>query len=336
MSLSVVLKKNWKFLNWFWFKPAWMLQKTFSDDEVTLLINHFGLDVTLRLLKKKQISDKSILMLKAFQQDLGLLVTKPKRIAVCMSGDLRSIENCNQSIQRFFKGHEVTYFCHSWDDSESKPCFGDAAALFIKEERRPDLTDLERKSIESFGLKVYNPEKKVPYMSPNLFPMWYGVKQAFHMIEENGFEHNAFDLIARCRYDNYFLGQLEQYQGVWVNNKVVIDLNYNGYGGYGDQFAIGMPKVMETYCSVFDWFDTAFDKLNGKNQFFAEVVLKEYLRLVDVEVEQVNFGLRLLREEFIGLAGDKIPLRSHITSKNRNESISLYVKDKFPELFDMH
>jgi hypothetical protein len=116
----------------------------------------------------------------------------------------------------------------------------------------------------------------------------------------------------------------------------VIDLNYNGYGGYGDQFAIGTPQVMENYCSTFDWFDTAFDKLNGKNQFFAEVVLQEYLRSVDIEVVQVNFGLRLLREEFIGLAGDKIPLRSHKTSMVRNETISQYVKDKFPELFDMH
>lgn len=323
-------------LNWIYLHICFPFLRQIDDQQATAFINKLGVEPSVKLLKHKSLSIASKRMLIAFQKDQGFKPSKAKKIAVCLSGDIRSFTHCKASIERFFEGHEVVYFCHTWSDSDKHLCPTEQGNVFVVREDRPDLSELEKQSIESFGLKVYSKDKKVPFMSTNLFPMWYGVRQSFRMIQKNDFNLADFDLVARCRYDNLFLGQLEQCQGDWLDDQVVIDYNYNGYGGYGDQFAVGTPAAMEVYCTLFDWFETSFDLLKGKQRFFAEVVIQEYLQSKGLGVEQVNFGLRLLRSEFIGLPDDKVPLRSHLTSNNRNQQISDYIRDKFPDLFDRY
>lgn len=271
----------------------------------------------------------------AFSSVENLAPLKSVKVAVCLSGDTRSFSHCIPQLQRFFSGYDITFFCHGWKadfDNNQISSLNNAYTLI---EDRPDFSQLERSSIKAFGFKKFGELFKIPFLSPNIFPMWYGVKRAFDSIEEHGFSAANFDLICRCRYDNFFLGQLAQLELPLEPNQIIIDPNYDGYGGYGDQFAIGKPQVMKKYFALYDWLPAAFKKYAGDNRFFPEVIIKKYL--VDdsgIEIKQTDFGLRLLRNDFIGLKGHKIPLRSHSVSQTRNKAVSEYIKNKFPDLYN--
>lgn len=271
----------------------------------------------------------------AFDQENQLTANSPKKVAVCLSGDTRSLQNCIPQLKRFFTGFEVTFFCHGWqsdfDDKHIKN-LGDTYSLV---EDRPDFADIEKASIKAFGFKKFGNNLKVPFFSPNIIPMWYGVKRAFDSIAKNGFDSNDFDLICRCRYDNFFLGQLSQLTAELESNEVVIDPNYNGYGGYGDQFAIGRPEAMEKYFSLFNWLPKSFQQYAGDDRFFPEVIIQKFLENeCYLNVTQIDFGLRILRNEFIGMEAHKIPLRSHSVSQARNKVVSEYIRNKFPNLYN--
>ncbi len=298
------------------------------------MINRFGYTQAKSFLKRKSIDASAQRLMSAFDISKGLVPSSPKKIAVCLSGDLRTFPYCKDKLLRFFQGHQVTFFCHCWDDAD----VGTLKSLnnmFIKQEKRPNFKKLERASIKAFGFKTYKNGLKIPLMSLNLFPMWHGVNQAFKLIKEKGFCVEDFDLICRSRYDNYFLGQLEQYDMPLLDNQILIDENYDGYGGIGDQFAIGKPDVMSTYCTLLEWLSSQVQRplKQPKPNYFAEVVLKDYLDEKGVEVTGINFGLRLMREHFVGLSDDEIPLRSHQFSSTRNQAAGAYVSEHHSDLF---
>jgi hypothetical protein len=271
----------------------------------------------------------------AFAKDSDLKPTISKKIAICLSGDTRSFSHCIPQLKRFLSGYEITFFCHGWQSDFEQEHMADLNNAYTLIEERPDFSTLERSSIKAFGFKDFGQGLKTPFLSPNIFPMWYGVKKAYESIKSHGFQPNDFDLICRCRYDNFFLGKLSQLDALPESNEIIIDPNYDGYGGFGDQFAIGQPKVMKKYFTLYDWLPHSFKQYAGDKRFFPEVIIKKYL--VDdkkVNVKQLDFGLRLLRNDFIGLEGHKIPLRSHSVSKTRNKAVSDYIKNKFPELYN--
>lgn len=273
--------------------------------------------------------------LMAFTSGITLKPIQRQRVAVCLSGDTRSFKHCLPQLQRFLSGYEVTFFCHGWQSDFQDDHIKGLDNVYTCIEARPDFSDLERTSIQAFGFKKFGNDLKVPFMSPNIFPMWHGVKRAFQSIKNNGFDANDFDLICRCRYDNYFLGLLAQLDAQPSNNELIIDPNYDGYGGYGDQFSIGRPSAMEKYCSLFDWLPQSFEQYKGNQRFFPEVIVQKYLEdECGVKVNQIDFGLRLLRNEFVGLEGHTIPLRSHSVSQARNLHLSQHIKEKFPDLYN--
>lgn len=305
-----------------------------SDTDIREAINALGIDMFQQHFNYLDFNRDQQAQLQAFNPNNTLTVNSKLKIAVCLSGDTRSFKHCSKQLQRFFSGYDITFFCHGWESDFENKHVEDLKNVYTCIESRPVLTELERTSIQSFGFKKFGSGLKVPFMSPNIFPMWFGVKRAYQSIEEHGFKNSDFDLICRGRYDNFFLGQLAQLQAIPNNNEIIIDPNYDGYGGYGDQFAIGSPDTMKKYCTLFDWLPKSFKQYQGDQRFFPEVIVRKYLENeCEIEVKQIDFGLRLLRNEFIGLEGYKIPLRSHSVSQARNKSVSDYIKNKFPDLY---
>lgn len=299
-------------------------------------LNILGIDDFTRKYHYLNFSDDFERQLKAFSVNKLQPPSQKTKVAVCLSGDIRSFKYCIPQLKRFLSGYDVTFFCHGWKSDFDHTQIVELDNVYTVIDGRPDFSNLERSSIQAFGFKAFGNNLKIPFLSTNIFPMWYGVERAIHSIEEHEFNLNDFDLICRCRYDNYFLGQLAQLNAIPESNEVIVDPNYDGYGGYGDQFAIGSPATMIKYCTLFDWLPKSFIQYKGDNRFFPEVILKKYLENeCDIKVRQIDFGLRLLRNEFIGLDGHNIPLRSHLVSKERNLNISNYIKNKFPDLYNV-
>lgn len=280
----------------------------------------------------KQPSNRQQRKLECFNQSHTRSPDKVLKIAVCLSGQPRSLVHCLESLQRFFHGFEVTYFCHSWRGQTDPALLEPLGSFYFSETDSPETFSFERLAIEQYGLKDFDNNVKVPYVSPNVFPMWNGVQQAYLSIRQHDFDPAQFDLVCRMRYDNFWVGQFDAENFNFTDNNLMIDRNYNGYGGYGDQFAIGSPAVMEQYFNLYNWLTTDFLKGGYSNNCFPEVMLKDYLLHCGIEVAEEDFGLRLLRPEFVGMPATEIPLRSHIASKKRNAGIAEYMKTHHSDL----
>lgn len=311
-------------------KTVMTLNSSISEEQFDQYHTLLGTPETAKRLKSPSIRQKR--KLKTFDQLQVRSPEKKLKIAVCLSGQPRSLIHCLGPLQRFFHGHEVTYFCHSWRGQTDPTLLEPLGTFFFSESDSPETFDFERQAIKQYGLKDFDDSIKVPYVSPNVFPMWNGVQQAYLSIRQHGFETIEFDLICRMRYDNFWVGQFDAEDFDFASTNLMIDRNYNGYGGYGDQFAIGSPAAMEKYFSLYNWLTSDFLQGGYSENCFPEVMLRDYLNSCEIEVIEEDFGLRLLRPEFIGMAATEIPLRSHIASKKRNAGIAEYMKTHHSDL----
>ena len=320
-----------------WHKTARLLAKLFlvtrsriSEEQFDHYLTLLGPRALIQGLKKK--TERQNRKLISFSQEQRREPEKRLRIAVILSGQPRSLEHCINSLKRFFHGHEITYYCHSWTGQSHPELLALLDNYFLYESDTPEFSQEERAAITNYGLKTFGDGTKVPYVSPNIFPMWFGVQQAFNSIESQGHKIEDYDLICRMRYDNFWVGQFDCEDLPLTDNDIIIDRNYNGYGGYGDQFAIGRPAAMKKYCNLYHWLTTEFLSGSASERCFPEVILKDYLQQAGLQVTEENFGLRLLRPEFIGMTAHNIPLRSHKASCERNANMAKYIAEKYPEL----
>lgn len=258
---------------------------------------------------------------------------KKGKIAVCISGEPRTFKACHQSLAAFLSGYDVDYYIHCWSDQYAEELIKYYPGAHINTEDRPDFHTLELDGLTKLGVKDFGDGIKVPYANPNLYPMWYSVKRAFELIAASGKQASEYKFIVRTRFDNFFPKRL----GIDPTrpNAIYVDPNYGGYGGFGDQFAIGTPQAMAKYSQLFDWLEQSFTYDFKGLKFHPETLVKVYLEdACGINVIPTAFDMRLLRDDFINLPAHKIPLRSHSTSKARNKYLSDYMQKKFPEYFN--
>lgn len=261
-------------------------------------------------------------------------ISNPKdRIAVCISGEPRTFKACHQSLAAFLSEYDIDYYIHCWSDQYTQELVEFYPDAYISTEDRPDFHTLELDGLTKLGVKDFGDGIKVPYANPNLYPMWYSVKRAFELIAASGKQASEYKFIVRTRFDNFFPKRL----GIDPTrpNAIYVDPNYGGYGGFGDQFAIGTPQAMAKYSQLFDWLEQSFTYDFKGLKFHPETLVKVYLEdACGINVIPTAFDMRLLRDDFINLPAHKIPLRSHSTSKARNKYLSDYMQKKFPEYFN--
>lgn len=259
------------------------------------------------------------------------IAVKQGRVAVCISGEPRTYKACYKSLDFFLGNYEIDYYIHCWTDQYTNELIKLYPGAKVIVEDRPDFYDLELLGLKELGAKDFGKGIKVPYANPNLYPMWYSIKRAFMLINESGKSPDDYKYIIRTRFDNFFPKRLN-IEPI-ASNTIYVDPNYAGYGGYGDQLAIGVPAAMEKYSCLYDWLGDSFKHDFNGLKYHPETLVKVYLEDVcKLRIQPVAIDMRLLREDFIGLPPHEIPLRSHSTSKTRNKYLSDYVKNKFPDL----
>lgn len=132
------------------------------------------------------------------------------KIAICLSGQPRSIEFATASILNYFSNSEFTcdYFCHSWDYNTWK-C-RDANGIFKTDDETVDVQWLET-MIQRFNpIKYKIQDRNVIYHHKKWYNMpWasmlYSGMAATHMKKEYEMEHDfVYDCVVRLRYDVIF------------------------------------------------------------------------------------------------------------------------------------
>lgn len=187
------------------------------------------------------------------------------RIAVLLTGFLRSYKQSAPTILDQFKEHDFDIYCCTWDTQENgQPTlesdfdiYGDKLVKSLicsyKDYKNfhPNLVKINRDN-DVFDIDPRAKEHGEYWMN-RLRDQWYIVLNAFNMIDYP----SKYDIIVRLRFDL----ALDQMTFV-VNDKLTIPVDISGVWDYTDHMAYGNPSVMTKYCSLFNWIPNLYMKHN--------------------------------------------------------------------------
>jgi hypothetical protein len=210
-----------------------------------------------------------------------------------LSGQFRTWRYTHETLFKFFDGHDVDVFVHTWDEAEDAEIQAVRAAYApraIATGPRPLFLDEKRAMAARF-----------PVSPPlTVLDMFHTMAASVGLaLEANAAAPEAYDLICRTRFDTI-------YDGRWRGEAppkgaiAVQTGEYEPEGGCNDQFALGEPEVMGLYAGVSAWLPTGLTSLPPPT-FRPEIALQTYL--VDVcglPLHRERFALTLLREYQVG------------------------------------
>ena len=208
------------------------------------------------------------------------------KIAICISGQPRYLEEGFYFINKYFHNYNVDYFIHTWWDEE----YIENEFLYtnIKREGKYDKDTINKinkyykpKSFLFEKQKLFETSNEVNYrgLYPlSVYSMFYSIKCSNELKRKYEKENNfTYDLVIRTRFD------------IVINNLNLnlldLDLDYFYLGGEihrggqinvpNDQFCISSSSNMDYYSSLYDNLEKYIKE--GHNIFVGEQLLKYHL-----------------------------------------------------------
>jgi tetratricopeptide (TPR) repeat protein len=215
------------------------------------------------------------------------------RVAVCMSGTLRSFEHCWPSIRANLLGPLEAIGCvqvfaelpllQPFDITKLAPLSPWLAKVIVTEE--PPFSDASLYDTR-LGPGVKGGSLRA------MRQMW-GIRRAFLLSQEYAAEHGFhFDWVVRARYDTEILSPIGDLRTFDPKNLYIPP--YDNWWGYNDRFAIGSPETMDVYSGKVDHVRKFWDE---GHPFHLETFLKYHLDTNGVSVQRMNVHVRIVRSD---------------------------------------
>lgn len=174
-----------------------------------------------------------------------------KRVALCVSGEFRSVFNNIRSIRSFVTGVACDIYVYG-TENENLPAIKDSLSPYqIKAEGAPDFSDiLTRVNDHEPGIK--------PGRDEGTLRMLFGIQQCMEMVEQN---IDCYAYVVRTRPDIFFEQSLRDILLDIANfeddrdNLIYVPNSFHSQG-LNDQFAIGTPQAMRLFSRAFDYAKT--------------------------------------------------------------------------------
>lgn len=188
------------------------------------------------------------------------------KIAVCLSGQPRTIEFAAPNIMQYFSGeHEYDFFCHTWDYNTYKRKMENPPAgvqpVYWEGNTNVDINWLED-CIKVFKPKKYIVDSLGAYGSDfSWSSLTYSLMMANHLKKQYEIENNfRYDCVVRSRYDLIFDPTARFYVNVNLNNSQYLDIAciHSGRMPYefnrvniSDEFYYGTSTGMDIISELF-------------------------------------------------------------------------------------
>ncbi len=223
------------------------------------------------------------------------------KIAICVSGTTKNHQNSLASIEKFFAGHNVDVFIHTYDNSDPKKLIEDCWSKNTAYNYYKDLKLTTKEIVELYNPKLhiidsYNETSKTfeknlstiliegvkaydqANTTPSCISMHYSIRCADVLRQIYEQNHKIkYDCVVRMRFDSEIvrMDDLSSYD----LNKINIPVKRDWEGGINDQFAFGHPDKIATYSNLYPMI-VFFAKLVGI--YHPETIFKKYLETVDL------------------------------------------------------
>ena len=237
------------------------------------------------------------------------------RVAVCISGNLRTFERTAMSFKHFILGHfkdRFDTFIYTWDTIGSKavpydrPLSGTNTQSKTGEIERyfaPKKLVIDNpRSSQALGATMaiqtgarLSPADFAKFRNSSLLPyaeMLYGWKRSKELMEE--YEHEQgfkYDIVIKLRTDLLFKTPFDIRTA--MNRICVPNIGQYYQGAMNDQFAVGPADSMRTYLSL---IDSLLNYLNTRAcEFRPEFLLRHHLKRNSIPYSEENIGYYILR-----------------------------------------
>ncbi len=204
-------------------------------------------------------------------------------IAVCFSGQLRSIELTYKNINKFLNNNFEDYkiFAHIPENKKINQQFDQyfQDSLYIIE-KDPNIrkTKLKNSQFKSVKNKFKSLRKaKIAHMQ-----QLYGIFKCNELKKEYEAKNNlVFDWVLRCRSDLMFYDSNINLSK--MNNKYLYTPNFHNWSGINDRFIISSSENMNTFADLYNYI--LQNEIDGFN---AESIFKNYLDAKSIELREIN------------------------------------------------
>lgn len=218
------------------------------------------------------------------------------KIALCLSGQTRFVEQCYNEIlyPYVLKDNNIDIFIHTWDIDESQ-----INKQFINgggHSLGPIITENQiQKTLNLYNPVSYKvepqiqfdsnkfPERTLPGIkSDYLYSMFYSIYQSNKLKSEYEKKNNfKYDWVIRSRFDVKLNSRInfEEFDNNVINNPSGC---FDSENGYTDCFAFSNSKNMNIYSNVYNHID---DCMNDPTlQLCGEYILKRWININNIPV----------------------------------------------------
>jgi len=201
------------------------------------------------------------------------------KIAVCLSGQPRTIKYTVDNIKKFFSNHDTDYFCHAWDyNTYKRKKIGSDSANHIWWE--PD-TPVDLNEFHT-AMNVLSPKKVVVEKKEDLplFAEWsslfYSMMMANHYKKVFERDNNfRYDFVFRATYQGIYWPE-RQFDPTGLPNK---DNYLDIYGIFrnrmyqefnriniSDHCFYGSSTAMDVFCDFYKYFYPRYNEIRGDDR----------------------------------------------------------------------
>lgn len=259
-----------------------------------------------------------------------------KYLAICISGQYRSFDDCYKSIIETFvysnPNIKVKFFiCFSKENDKHisipKEIYEHCGKIKIEEDSiLPNLS----KQINKFKSSNYILNQDAGAISA--YYQLLQIKSSYQLMLEYEKEQNiTFDYVMRLRPDLSYETSFE-----WeLDDETITILKGADWNGYNDKFAIGPKNLMSKYMNRFDfWISDREENISTHN----ETNLKLWLDLNNVKVKRTQIRYNYIRYndesnkriEFLEITSDKVVYKN---ISNSELDILIKIYDRNDSLF---
>lgn len=252
-----------------------------------------------------------------------LQLGRPRRIAICFSGQLRTWRNCVDTWHNILlhngKNDNIDVFCHMWDfNSVPNSVQGNGIAATEK----VDLSELKElvhilkpKKVIVESERTIQPivaDQAITY--PPFLSQFYGIMQAARLKREYEISQDImYDVVVRSRYDAFYSNNLSnQYNLITPNIMEAFHFGWNPNINQGRIGDICWMADSQTYDIISDYY-LNLHTINPKwfsrtgYPFIAESVFFYYIKKNNIAINVNNWDIKLFRKS-----------KAHAFSKDKN------------------
>lgn len=186
------------------------------------------------------------------------------KIAVCLSGQPRTIEHTYKNILHHFSNYDVDYFCQSWNFNTYKRKLSEPKKIYWEDEKEVDSTTLNDMIQEYFKPKksIIQENKDVPVVQ-EFCGLFYSIMAANFLKKQYEIENNfKYDFVVKTRYDIIFDPEakfllcpetkISNHLDIFVNNSSRMMYEYQRLN-VNDMFFYGSSSAMDIMTSLYHW-----------------------------------------------------------------------------------